>query len=61
MTRTLNVPSIAKTSLDTVRQNSVLMAPTIISIGLSIAITIAVASSVSGYEEDIRSLFLQLV
>jgi hypothetical protein len=61
MTRILNVPSIAKTSLDIVRQNTVLMAPTIISIGLSIAVTITIASSVEGYEDDVRSLFLQLV
>ena len=57
MTHKLDMPSIIRFAVGTVRQNIVLMAPTVISIALSILISSLVLSPL----EDLQSVFLQLV
>ncbi len=57
MTRTLNMPSIIRFAIGTVRSNTVLMVPTIISIVLSVAISAMALRSL----DDLQSIFLQLV
>ena len=57
MTRTLDMPSIIRFAVGAVRQNIVLMAPTVVSIALSILISSLLLSPL----EDLQSVFLQLV
>ena len=57
MTRTLDMPSIIRFAVGIVRQNIVLMAPTVVSIALSLLISSIALRSV----DDLQSVFLQLV
>ena len=57
MTRTLNMPSMVRLAVGTVRKNTVLMVPTVISIALSVLISSIALRSL----EDLQSVFLQLV
>ena len=57
MTRLLNMPSIIRFAVGVVRQNTVLMAPTVISIALSVLISSLVLRPL----HDLQSVFLQLV
>ena len=57
MTRTLDMPSIIRFGIGVVRQNIVLMVPTVISIALSVTISAMALRSL----DDLQSVFIQLV
>ncbi len=57
MTRTLNMPSMVRYAMGVVRQNTILMVPTVISIALSVLISSLLLKPL----HDLQSVFLQLV